>query len=356
MGILSDIRYIRKAIEANSVNAVPPSSAVRLLDVGGFVSGDGRDWASAYWWCVAGTIMECLNNAHYYLEGDYTDERVARFVRFAEANMQTMWWYYDRTGYIIVGYDKKHKSFYFPTPQQVNGARRQDGTISPEKYDLVYYSPEWLYTRRSPYDVLRVHLENVNRMKASESNLSDRYGALIFVSSEGAPINPKDREDLLEQIHKKYGSTKDKEQIVLSPKSIDVNTMTFPVKDLDFRGRVDDALKLIAGYYKVPYDILPISGASTYANQEQAVRSLYRNCLAPFCEKVLAIGRRFMRDQGTLHIPSDKLTFRFDNVPELEDDRTADIEYKLKVAELVAKMKEAGLDTTQYEQQLKDVR
>ena len=52
----------------------------------------------------------------------------------------------------------------------------------------------------------------------------------------------------------------------------------------------------------------------------------------------------------------ERLTFRFDNVPELADDRTADIEYKLKVADLVAKMKEAGLDTTQYEQQLKDVR
>lgn len=355
MGLIKDIRTISEAIRTNSVNAVPPSNAVQLFDIGGR-SGDGRDWASAYWWCVTGTIMECLGNVNYYLNGDYSDERVERYCRFAEANIATMWWYYDRYGYIVIGYDKKRRQFYFPTAEQVNGARRTDGTISPEMFDLVYYSPEWLYTRRSPYEVIRVHLENINRTKASEAFLADHYGALIFITSEGTPINPKDREDILSQIHARYGASRDKEQIVLTPKSIDLKTMTFPIKDLEFPERANDELKLIAGYYKVPYDILPLSGASTYANQEQAVRSLYRNCLSPFCEKVLAIGRRFMRDQGTLRIPSERLTFRFDNVPELEDDRTADIEYKLKVAELVAKMKEAGIPANKYEQQLKDVR
>lgn len=355
MGLIKDIRYIKEAIEANSVNAVPPRQLVQLLNIGGR-SGDGHDWAAAYWWCVAGTIMECLNNAHYYLDGDRTDKRVERFCRFAEANMATMWWMYDHTGYIVVGYDKERSVFYFPDQLQLQKATRQDGTISPEAFDLLYYSPEWLYTRRAPFELLKVHLNNINRTKASEAYLADNYGALLFVTSEGAPINPKDREDILQQLHARYGSGADKEQVVLSPKSVDLKTHTFPVKDLDFPGRVNEELKLIAGYYKVPYDILPLSGASTYANQEQAVRSLYRNCLSPFCEKVLAIGRRFMRDQGTLRIPSERLTFRFDNVPELADDRTADIEYKLKVADLVTRMKAAGLDTTQYEQQLKDVR
>ena len=104
---------------------------------------------------------------------------------------------------------------------------------------------------------------------------------------------------------------------------------------------------MLCGHFGVPYDLIPMSGQSTYANQAAAIVDFYRNCIMPLAEQILSLGRYVIKCKYVT-IPTSALTFTIDNVAELADDRTAAVDYKLKVAELAKQMRDMGMELPEY--------
>lgn len=111
--------------------------------------------------------------------------------------------------------------------------------------------------------------------------------------------------------------------------------------------KVKDEIKVLCAHFGVPYDLIPMSGQSTYANQMAAIVDFYRSCISPLAEQILSLARYIVLKKYVT-IPTTAVTFRIDNVAELADDRTAMIDYKLKVADLAKRMTELNIELPEY--------
>ena len=344
--------FERKKVE-NTINEVPTQFSTGLWVWGG---NTFKRYSDAYLWLVLNRIFAGLSNVHYYYTTDRADsEQLIELARFIEINITNIVWEWWQWGFVVIGFQETKKDGkivkkpYFPKYE----ALRFDKNRNVVNFPVVYYSPWYIYEASNAFKILQANILNLNAIKNSEDYLTTSLGAIGILSGNGFPINKEDKDEFLSSLKNEYGTTSNKKQIMLMSSDVKFTQMNLPIRDLALSDKVKEEVQLIAGFFNVPYDLIPFAGASTYNNQREAVRQFYANCISPLAEVGLTVGRYMMRRMPTEMVPADRLTFGIDNVTELEDDRTAEIEYKLKVAELIAKMKTAGLDTAEYENQLK---
>lgn len=336
---------------ANTINRVPGQFSTGLWVWGGNAL---KRYSDAYLWLILNRIFSGIDNVRYCYDGDVEEAKLNELALFLDVNIKNIIWECWQWGFVCIDYreetinGKVRRVPYFPKYEDLKFDRERNVVNRP----VVYYSPWYIYEGRSAFTILAENLDNLNRIKNSDDYLTTSLGAIGILSGNGFPINDADKDEFLSSLKGSYGTTSDKKQILLMSSDVKFTQMNLPIKDLALTDKVKEEVKLLAGFFNVPYDLIPFSGASTYANQKEAVRQFYGNCISPLAEIGLTVGRYMMRRMKGVLVPSNRLTFRIDNVTELEDDRTADIEYKLKVADLIKKMKEAGLDTTEYEEQL----
>ena len=342
MGLLDRIK-VKKS--ENAINRVPDQFATGLWLWG---NPGLKRYADAYLWLVFNKIFSGLENVRYDYDGIEAEAKLLELARFLETNIKTIVWEWWQWGFVCIGYDVDGRP-YFPEYRDIKFDRDRNIT----NFSVTYLSPWYIYEGKSPIAILAENVNVLNKIKNSDDYLTTSLGAIGILSGKGFPIRSADKDEFLEKMRRDYGTTSDKKQILLMDSDVSFTQMNLPVKDLDLTGKVRDELKLISGFFNVPYDLIPFAGQSTYNNQREAVRQFYSNCISPLAEVGLTVGRYMMRKMKGVLVPSDRLTFHIDNVTELEDDRTAEIEYKLKVAELVKKMQDAGLDAGGYIEQLK---
>lgn len=307
-------------------------------------------YSDAYLWMIFRKIFDGLANVQYVVETrDNGYDKLERVAASLTSNIKTIVWLWWNYGYVIINKEKDGR-FTFPDYSKLR--KDKQNNIILEKWQVAIYSDSYIFSRRSDIEILANDVLILDIFKNGLDYLTRSLGALGILSAKDLPMTEEDKDDFNKKLKEKYGITQEQFQIILSSTPMDFKQMVLPIKDLALDERIKDEVKILAGYFGVPYDLLPISGQSTYANQEQAIRQFYSNCISPLAEIGLALGRQMVKEDRGLLIKSDKLTFRIDNVPELEDDRTASVEYKLKVAELTAKLREQGLDTTEYDEQL----
>lgn len=350
---LSDIFRRGRKAENSAVNRRP-----RVITDGGYNSIalriGSKKYADAYLWMIFNKIFAGLQNVHYYsdIEGEGKDlfQNIAQTL---DNNIKTIVWSWWVNGFVVIEKDHRNKGrFFFP---DIKGLKDRDGNLRIRRGQIVIYSDAYIYGGLSDFQILANDICILDTFKNGLEYLTRSMGALGLMSSKAMPIPQADKDEFNKELKEKYGIREDQFQILLFDTPVDFQQMTLPIKDLQLDERIKDEIKILAGYFNVPYDLLPVSGQSTYANQEQAIRQFYANCISPLAEVGLSLGRQIIKEErGVLRL-SDNLTFRIENVPELEDDRTASIEYKLKLVELVERMSALGLVTEKYDEQLENI-
>lgn len=347
MGLLDRFRRQEERPVQNS--AVNERSA--SVGYGNFRLAFGsKRYADAYLWMILTRIFSGMRNVRFFVDSRRDPKElmpVYAVMDFIEANFANLIWLYWSYGYIVIGRDARGK---YVIPDYTKLRKDVHGNIVGDY--VTYYSETYRFALKSHFDLIRENVGNLDTIKNGQDYLTRSLGALGILSSKSAPMFEEDKDEMNRTLKRKYGIREDQFQILLFDTDVNYQQMSLPIKDLELAERIKDEIKLIAGFFHVPYDLIPFAGQSTYANQEQAVRVFYSDCISTLAEVALAVGRQCIKDMKTLLIPSSVLTFKIDNVSELEDDRTATIEYKIKVAKLIKTMKESGLDTTQYEEQL----
>lgn len=200
-------------------------------------------------------------------------------------------------------------------------------------------------------EVIKDHIDRLDRLVNADDYLTQSLGALGILSGTTLGLTPQDKKDFLDGIKRNVGITREQYQFIVMSNPVDFKQVNLPIADLKLSEKVKDELQVIAGQFGVPYDLIPLSGKSTYDNQEQAVVSFYRNCISPLAEMVLDLGRYTLRVRSQELIPSRALTFTLDNVPELKHDRQdleAKIERDTKIVDLISKAEMAGIDLQHY--------
>lgn len=305
-----------------------------------------RKYSDEYLWLVLQTIFEGMKSVRFY--SDVEDKKIERIAYFLDKNFNVMVWNLWHTGMIVVG-QQPDGTPYIPELKDV----KRDRTGKVINFDVVYYSEKYMFERKSDFDIIRESLDAIDIYKNGDINLTQNFGALGILTGKGLPTSPADKDEFSNELKQSYGIEKEKKQILLTTMPLDFKQFTLPVKQLELPEKVENELKWLCRYFGVPTDL--IIGGSTFDNQRQATINFYRNCISPLAEVALKVGQYMMKKDLTLLVPSDKLTFRIDNVAELEDDRTPEIELKIKVAELVEKLRALELDTKEYDKLLENL-
>lgn len=337
------ISDIFKRTSKNSVNHVVDSyTTFTPVRIG------SKRFADAYVQQVLSIIFRGLRNVRYCQDEavGQKSEYIAQLAEFLNVNLQQLVWDAWQYGYIVITREGKQWQVV-PNKAVKIGSNREV-----KNYALVTYTDAYRFIGKSDMEVIREHIDRLDRLVNADDYLTQSLGAMGILSGTSMGLTPQDKKDFLDGIKRNVGITSDKYQFIVMGSPVDFKQVALPISELKLSEKVQDEVKLLAGYFGVPYDLLPISGASTYANQEQAVVGFYRNCIAPLAEMVLELGRYALRKTDREMIPSRALTFTLDNVPELEadrDDTDSKIERAGKLVDIIAKGKAAGLDMGEYE-------
>lgn len=326
--------------KTNTINE-PPERNVQGFTPWASGNTNGKKYSDAYVWSVLNLIQRGIKNVAFYDASSdrRVDNKSAKMiVDFLNLNATAMVWCKWKYGYIVI--DRTAKGWKLADYSTI----KTDSNGAVVGHDDVWYSDTYRHEGKTDFSIIRTNVTNLDTLKNGEDYLVRTFGAFgILSGKDSLPITAVDKDNFLKRIKRTVGITEDKMQFEVFQNPVTFQQVDFKVKDLELTERVHEEVKVIAGYFGVPYDLIPISGASTYNNQQEAVRAFYANCISPIAEMLLEVGRYMIRKSSNVLISSDSLTFRIDNVPELADDRVADIEYKTKVAEFVKACNDAGL-------------
>ncbi len=119
-----------------------------------------------------------------------------------------------------------------------------------------------------------------NSLNASQTVIK-RLGAVIVGTPEQPTQNPqmvqidKDTKELLEKdTQNDYGMLDEQKQFMFLRRPLKLQRIALGGKDLLITENVEMFIKILCDNMDIPYDVMAMSGQSTFANQEQAEKSM----------------------------------------------------------------------------------
>lgn len=144
---------------------------------------------------------------------------------------------------------------------------------------FVLFSKKYSVFGKTDFEICKdmyLHVDNLmNAINATTENL----GAMGILTPEAisgvmAKFGDKEKERVQKEWSEKYGLKVGKWSILITPIPTKFQQINLPIKDLELQAKLENAVKLLAGYHQVPYELLAMSGQSTYANREEARKEL----------------------------------------------------------------------------------
>lgn len=336
MALIDRLRRGRKS--TNSVNHIQGFGAVNFFS--SFISR--KKYSDVYYWLVISRIFRGLQNVCFDVSQDVGSDKIkmqlSDLLRFLNANLTALIWQLWNNGFVVLDTDNKNKWYAVPFEEI-----QTDGNGAVIGYDNVLYSELYMFLRTTDVKLLKETLGAIDTYKNSDIYLTKTFGAFGILSGSEMGINAADKEELQQQLKERAGTTEAKDQFIISNSPLTFAQIDFKIKELQLPEKVKDEIKVLCAHFGVPYDLIPMSGQSTYANQMAAIVDFYRSCISPLAEQILSLARYIVLKKY-VNIPTQAVTFRIDNVAELADDRTAMIDFKLKVADYAAKLRDMGID------------
>lgn len=233
---------------------------------------------------IQGKIFEALSSAVFYNERPATNINLFASFDYIVKNQMPL---FVSQLFIngVVGFDIEKEGdaitgirmLSFGEMMQTNGKWLIKGE---DKYAHVIYSTNYLVQGKSDYQIIKDLLQHADDVMNAANTTTKRLGAVVFATPPNilnAPgnITEKQRGTFEKEMQNDYGMLSEQKQIAILSRPLDFTTISLSSQALQLEPKLQTAFKLICGFLKVPYDIFPISGQSTYDNQEQALMQLY---------------------------------------------------------------------------------
>lgn len=183
-------------------------------------------------------------------------------------------------GYILIEYDKSTGRFKYWQKTEVNQYGNEFKTKDGKELH-VFYSDTFKVFGKSDGELLKHTLDGVNDALNAQRTVIKRLGAVVVGTPEQPSQNPQavsisdtDKEALEKDIQTDYGMLDDQKQFMFLRRSLKLTRIALGGKDLLITESVEMFTKILCDAMNIPYDIMAMSGQSTYANQEQAEKSM----------------------------------------------------------------------------------
>lgn len=301
-----------------------------------------KKYSDVYLWMVLNKIFAGMRSVDFHFVTDEGEEG-KKLCTFLENNANIMLWQWWSRGFVSVaikeyGYEVVTENIMLDGGGHV---------IEPEgKTWVTFYCDEYAIARKTPFGIIKNELEEIDALRSSDNYLTLSLGAIGILTGRELGMSELDKERFLDEVKSKVGTTPDKYQFLIATGAVEYKPINIPVKDLNLDGKAERSLKLICDYFNVPYDIISFSGASTYANMEQAVKLFYSNCISSLAEMLLSVGRHIIKRKTDWIVSSSSLTFSIDNTSVVTDERAKDLAMLKDAAETVTALQTAGIDAS----------
>ena len=115
----------------------------------------------------------------------------------------------------------------------------------------------------------------------------------------------EDDRKAVQEAYKKYGISSNQWNIIIATTALKWQSMVPPLKDLMLVELEEQTAKKICGVFDVPYELLPMSGHSAYANRKEAKKELYQDFAIPTSEGDAELLTDSICGETGLHIQFD---------------------------------------------------
>lgn len=296
----------------------------------GFGSPKVGKYSDIYFHSLIKKIFGGLSNVRYTNNGKYVELDV--LADFLTDHISELVWLGWRDGYVVLEEENGRYSIVW------NGTKKDTYgriLIPNGKVWHVFYTLTYTLKRVSDFEVVKEQLCFIDRLASALDYLTSTYGSVGIISGKTMPMNVSDKEELNNQLQESLGITRNKRQFIISRGTdFDIKQFSFDLQGLDLEGKLKAQYLLLADYFNVPKNILTTDVDSTYENQNAALKRFYTDCITPLVEWVLAFGRKIIIDSDAL-VPSTDLSYVFDNVEVLDQDRNT-IEYIKSLTDIIS--------------------
>lgn len=145
----------------------------------------------------------------------------------------------------------------------------------------VFYSDTYEIFGMSDAALLKDTLKAIDNSLNASQTIIKRLGAVIVGTPEQPAQNPqmvqidKDTKELLEKdTQNDYGMLDEQKQFMFLRRPLKLQRIALGGKDLLITENVEMFTKILCDNMDIPYDVMALSGQSTFANQEQAEKSM----------------------------------------------------------------------------------
>lgn len=145
----------------------------------------------------------------------------------------------------------------------------------------VFYSDTFEVFGMSDAALLRDSLKALDNSINASQTIIKRLGAVIVGTPEQPTSNPQsviisddDKKKLEEEVQTDYGVLEEQKQFLFLRRPLKLQRIALGGKDLLITENVEMFIKILCDALNVPYDVMAISGQSTFANMEQAEKSM----------------------------------------------------------------------------------
>lgn len=151
-----------------------------------------------------------------------------------------------------------------------------------EGHDLeVFYSDTYEVFGVSDAQLLRDTLKAIDNSLNASQTVIKRLGAVIVGTPEQPTQNPQavsiddnEKKKLEDDTQNDYGMLDEQKQFMFLRRPLKLQRIALGGKDLLITENVEIFTKILCDNMDIPYDVMAMSGQSTFANQEQADKSM----------------------------------------------------------------------------------
>ena len=144
----------------------------------------------------------------------------------------------------------------------------------------LFYEKNYKADGRTMEQVCKTTLDYIDNILNTASTGNARLGNLTILTPSSTQMGSEvlrdsEKKEIEKLISESYGGLDNQSNLMLFPNSLSTTTIFFDFGKLQLFEQLKMEIMQLCDHLNIPYDILPISGQSTFNNQDNAYTMLY---------------------------------------------------------------------------------
>jgi hypothetical protein len=282
-----DIGFGKYKITIRNTSTAIVSGDSKALIVGGNMFGNlnlltNYKFADVILYQLIQKIIDAMSGIVWTMQGTELTLLQANLKIIFEKNFGDFYkaLYFNGMAVFVVKFDTQHVKLLKENKYKIE----TDGSITLDKEFEGYrvfitYSETYKMFGKTDAETCKDMFAHIDNLMNAINCTTENLGAMGILSPESVSgvmsnLGEKEREKLQTEWREKYGLKVGKWSILMTQTPTKFQQINLPIKDLELTQKLENAVKILAGYHKVPYELVALSGQSTYANRKEAMNEL----------------------------------------------------------------------------------